>query len=179
MPPPADLCDSCGRSLAADEPRQRCSDERCDELRRCRACAGERCPRCGGDDSLFVDEASPLALRRRVFAEAFATKAGASEAVDPRLLVARAFAAYAGRPLLGEPRADGSVRWWSYGRCGAAARALGDEVRRRCGGGGAAVVICASNSAGWLLADWACALVARPRCGFRSTSPRISPHHEA
>ena len=60
-------------------------------------------------------------LRTEVFAEAF-SDADPTAVIHPWLMVSRAFRVYGERPLLGEPRGDGSVQWWSYASCDTAAR---------------------------------------------------------
>ena len=151
-------CDACGRAIGATEPRQRCASNSCDDMHLCAACAASQaCPTCGASsDRLYRDRASPFVLRSRVFREAFDGHTGSADVVHPRVMVARAFAAYGGRPLLGEAASDGSsVRWWSYAHCATAARRLAYELRRSGahggGGAGVAVAICACNSAGWRL----------------------------
>ena len=92
--------------MSCEEPRWRCASETCDELILCAGCASARsqsCEACKG--SLYRDSASPLALRRRVFSEAFTSSSSeltgcARRAVHPWVMVRRAFEAYAGRPLL-------------------------------------------------------------------------------
>ena len=102
-------------------------------------------------------------LRQAVFREAFADANAPANVVHPRCMIERAFAVYKERPLIGEPRQGGAVQWWNYAQCGAAAMSLARDLRQSCTGSSCpAVVICALNSAGWLVADWACALAALP-----------------
>ena len=165
--PPDCTCDACGRAIGASEPRERCASNSCDDMHLCTACAATACPTCGASsDRLYRDRASPFVLRSLMFREAFDAHADSADVVHPLRMVARAFAVYAERPLLGEAASDGSsVRWWSYADCGAAARRLAQELRRSCEHGGEhfqpAVAICASNGVGWLVCDWACVLAGK------------------
>ena len=162
-------CDACGRAIGASEPRERCASNSCDDMHLCTACAATACgcPTCGASSGrLYRDRASPFVLRSLMFREAFDAHVDSADVVHPQRMVARAFAVYAERPLLGEAASDGSsVRWWSYADCGAAVRRLAHELRRSCGerdGVPPAVAICASNSVGWLVCDWACVLAGQP-----------------
>jgi hypothetical protein len=169
--PPDCTCDACGRAIGASEPRQRCASNSCDDMHLCIACAATACacPTCGASSGrLYRDRASPFVLRSLLFREAFDAHADSADVVHPQRMVARAFAVYAERPLLGEAASDGSsVQWWSYADCGAAARRLAQELRRSCGHDGEhgglrpAVAICASNGVGWLVCDWACVLAGK------------------
>jgi long-subunit acyl-CoA synthetase (AMP-forming)/thioester reductase-like protein len=114
----------------------------------------------------------------QVFREAFdATMSTSVIVVHPHIMVARAFDAYAGRPLLGEPTTGGSVRWYSYAQCGAAAELFAVQLRHSCrrrseSEAERAVVLCAANGVGWLVADWACALAGLPSIAIdASTAP--------
>jgi hypothetical protein len=124
--PPDCTCDACGRAIGASEPRQRCASNSCDDMHLCIACAATACacPTCGASSGrLYRDRASPFVLRSLLFREAFDAHADSADVVHPQRMVARAFAVYAERPLLGEAASDGSsVQWWSYADCGAAAR---------------------------------------------------------
>ena len=131
----------------------------------------ELCEACGAQthgSSLYLDAASPRALRRRVFAEAFAPSDGA--AVHPWTMVRRALRAYAGRPLLGDFD-GGELRWRSYARVGAAASRRARELVEACGPAGGAVALCARNGPGWLVADWACALARLPSIAVDASTP--------
>ena len=157
-------CWACRADILPIERRWRCHHETCDSVHVCKTCMSHGCPSCGGG-LLYCDSASPLQLRMQVFRESFSSASNAASVVHPWAMVDRALRVYGERPLLGEPRADGSVRWWTYHQCGDAARRLARALRQRCsvrGGGPAAVLICASNSPGWLLMDWACALAQLP-----------------
>ena len=179
-------CDACGRAIGASEPRERCASNSCDDMHLCTACAATACgcPTCGASSGrLYRDRASPFVLRSLMFREAFDAHVDSADVVHPQRMVARSFAVYAERPLLGEAASDGSsVRWWSYADCGAAVRRLAHELRRSCGerdGVPPAVAICASNSVGWLVCDWACVLAGQPvspwQVGREMSRPVSSP----
>ena len=163
---PADCtCNFCTRAIGATEPRWRCANTSCDDLHLCETCSVAPCPVCGASSpDLYCDLGSAFVLRTRVFRESFAPDSDAAKVVHPWVMVDRAFKVYAERPLLGEPRSDRLVRWWSYQHCGAAARAFARDLHQNCDPATAhpAVVICAANSAGWLIADWACAVAELP-----------------
>jgi hypothetical protein len=136
--------------IGPEEARFRCASNSCDDWVLCVACgdgsdqgpvAGGRrasCLRCRS--RLYLDRASPLVLRARVFKEAFlpaaAVVAGTASpgetVVHPWVLAARAFDVYGERPLMGEPLGEPvAVRWWNYAQCGAAARGLAAELMQR------------------------------------------------
>ena len=178
--PPDCTCDVCQREIGSEEHRRRCACTACDDIHVCGGCAagqGLHCPRCSSA-ALYQDRGSGFLLRSRVFAEAFA--AGDHNVVHPRTMLLRALDAYRGRPLLGEvlpplredsaEMATPSVQWFSYAECGHAARKLAAVLQRQ-QGMGVAVVICATNSAGWLLADWACVLAGMPSIVADGTAP--------
>ena len=193
-------CALCkGAAIAAEDERFRCVSNTCDDLVLCLPCgesSGRACPHCGG--RLYRDHASPLLLRTRVFKEAFpptgdrATTtpcdASAEAVVHPWVMVGRALEVYQERPLIGEPTDDGSVRWWSYEQCRLAVASLAADLRAQvaeaaapaaaagapCAGHAShdcCVVLCARNSAGWLLADWACVLARLPSIAADASTP--------
>lgn len=162
--PPDCTCSVCEQPILATAPRLRCSNQTCDDVLVCEECAAAvpPCPTCGSShERLYRDRASPFVLRTRVFREAFIDDSG-TDIVHPSVMVDRALITYCERPLLGEPGSDGSVHWWSYGHCRVAAMGLARNLRRTCGDAAGAVLICATNSAGWLVVDWACALALLP-----------------
>ena len=175
---PADCtCNVCGQPIGAYEPRSRCAVTQCDDVHLCDQCCTsmQACPSCGTSSlHMYRDGGSSFVLRTRVFREAFDDAADPAGIVHPQVMVARAFAAYAERPLLGRPDGNESVRWWSYEQCGAAATRFSHKLRSHCLRGSAPValvVICASNSIGWLLADWACALSGLPSITIDASTP--------
>ena len=180
--PPDCRCDVCQQNIDAAEPRWRCAANTCDDVHVCEACALAQ-PQCQTCESrqLYLERASPFVLRTRVFRESFsAADVGAVKSTDvvhPHVMVARAFHAYGGRPLLGEPGGGSRVHWWSYSQCGAAAQLLACrlwEACRREQGPSGAVVICAANSVGWLITDWACALASLPSIAIDMSTPPAS-----
>ncbi|KAL3933310.1 MAG: hypothetical protein SGPRY_000335 [Prymnesium sp.] len=131
-----------------------------------------QCERCGARGSLYADRASALTLRGEVFYEAFHGEVDPSLVVHPRILLQRALAAYADRPLLGEIRSPGCVEWHSYAQCAEAAKAFARQLLRSCQPiSSPALLLCAANSVGWLIADWGCALAGVPTIASDASSP--------
>lgn len=184
--PTADCqCNLCEVSIAKDGGRMRCASVSCDDVHVCLACSGRdtvqlQCPVCCAPHQLYHDDASPHALRERVFREAFhESTADAAALIHPRVMIERAFKVYGERPLLGLPLGgEGAVRWWSYGACCTAVQSFATQLRHSCssdpacfGGTPPAVVICAANSPGWLVADWACVVAALPSIVIDASTP--------
>ena len=113
--PPDCACNVCKLPIGATEPRWRCAEHSCDDVHLCGACSAAprgghaSCPACGARPAqMYADQASAFVLRARVFRESFVARRGADERgaaalVAPRVMLDRAFRAYGGRPLLGEP----------------------------------------------------------------------------
>jgi len=152
----AEACTGCGAALDEGARRHRCAAVSCDGVRLCDTCGeGGACDGCGG--RLHADAAAFHVLRRRVFCEAYGDAVDAKP-VDPRVVVGRALDAYGARPFVGES-VGGRVRWRSYAEVGAAARFFGAALRGACAREARpCVALCSGNSAGWLVADLACAL---------------------